>query len=52
MPNHATHVIETNIEFRLIYSIVLPEHIAVRACSVYIVEVVVVVVICVIKFDV
>ena len=35
IPNHATHVIETNVEFRLIYSVVLPEHIAVRACSEY-----------------
>ena len=31
IPNHATHVIETNVEFRLVYSVVLPEHTSVCA---------------------
>ena len=31
IPNHATHVIETNVLFRLVYSVVLPEHTSVCA---------------------
>ena len=38
IPNHATHVIETNVDFRLVYSVVLPEHTSVRACSEYSME--------------